>query len=195
MSRPTTRAKNAHQHPGQILVEGKQKRRTPEQKQADDARAEQERLEQEAARDHGIKRIANIINESRQEEASQLTNPPKPRPQPRALVKGPAVPSSVASESQGDDDEVDGSNSEMVGKDSMDIETTSELLASSQEGRNVEIEGQEREDNETLSQAVSKRSRSQKASTREAVLAATRGSSRDEIADEGTTASAEKRSW
>ena len=99
------------------------------------------------------------------------------------------------SESQGDDDKVDGSNSEMVGKDSMDIEMTSELLASSQEGRNVEIEGQEREDNETLSQAVSKRSCSQKASTREAVLAATRGSSRDEIADEGTTASAEKRSW
>ena len=195
MSCPTTHAKNAHQHPGQILVEGKQKRRTPEQKQANDTRAKQERLEQEAARDHGIKRIANIINESRQEEASRLTNPPKPRPQPRALVKGPAVPSSVASESQGDDDEVDGSNSEMVGKDSMDIETTSELLASSQEGRNVEIEGQEREDNETLSQAVSKRSRSQKASTREAVLAATRGSSRDEIADEGMTASAEKRSW
>ncbi|KAF9234301.1 hypothetical protein BU15DRAFT_65844 [Melanogaster broomeanus] len=173
-------------HPGQILLEGKQKRRTSEQKQADDAQAEQERLEQEAAHGHGIKRLANIIDESMREEESRLTNPPRPRPQPRVIVKG-SVRSSVVPESPEDGGDVDGLDFEMVGKDGMDIEMTSDLLASSQGDGNMEVEGQEEDDDElkeTLTQVVSKRKRSQKTSTRDAVFAAARGSSCGEINDQ-----------
>ncbi|KAF9238353.1 hypothetical protein BU15DRAFT_75288 [Melanogaster broomeanus] len=87
MSRPATRSKNANQHPGQILLEGKVKRRTSEQKEADDAQAEEERQEQTAARDHSIKRLAVIISQAEEEEGKLLTNPPKPRPRPRIVVK------------------------------------------------------------------------------------------------------------
>ncbi|KIJ14133.1 hypothetical protein PAXINDRAFT_13047 [Paxillus involutus ATCC 200175] len=171
MSHPITRSKNAHQHPGQILLEGKQKRRTPKQKQADDARAEQERLEQEAAHGRGIKRLADIIDSSMQEEESRLTNPPKPRPQPRVIVKGP-----VPSESRGNNDDLDSLDSKIVD----DIEMTSlDVLASSQGDGNMGIEGQEEEDDEleeTLTQVVSKRKCSQKTLTRDAVLAVARGS-------------------
>ena len=64
MSRPTTRAKNINQRPGLVLLEGMQKRRTSEQKQADDEHAEQERLEQEAAHQRAIKHISNIMDQS-----------------------------------------------------------------------------------------------------------------------------------
>ena len=63
MLRPTTHAKNANQHSGNIILEGKQKKCTPEEKQADDARAEQQRQEQAAERERGIKCLANIMDQ------------------------------------------------------------------------------------------------------------------------------------
>ena len=80
MSWPGTRAKNASQHPGHILLEGKQNRRTSEQKQLDDTLAEQELREKEAAREQGINRLAKIIDQSTQDEGSWIANPLKPRP-------------------------------------------------------------------------------------------------------------------
>lgn len=87
MLRPTTHAKNANQHPGNILLKGKQKKHTPEEKQADDARVEQQRQEQAAAREHGIKCLANIMDQAEKDEKSLLTQPPKPRPQPCIILK------------------------------------------------------------------------------------------------------------
>jgi len=43
MSRPVTRAKNANQHPGRIVLDMKQRHRTSEQKRQDDARIKQEK--------------------------------------------------------------------------------------------------------------------------------------------------------
>ena len=87
MSRPSTCPKNATQHPSLILLEGIQKRRTSEQKQADDKHAEQERLAQEATREHGIKRIAKLMDQSAQCEEHVHTHPPQPRPRPCIVHK------------------------------------------------------------------------------------------------------------
>ena len=88
MSRPGTRAKNASQHPGHILLEGKQNRRTSKQKQLDDALAEQELREKEAACEQGIIRLAKIVDQSAQDEGSWIVaNPLKPRPHPRVVSK------------------------------------------------------------------------------------------------------------
>ena len=46
MAHPTTHSKNSSQHPGQVVLDTKQKQHTSEQKQADDTQAEQLRLEQ-----------------------------------------------------------------------------------------------------------------------------------------------------
>ena len=96
MLHPTTRAKNANQHPGNIILEGKQKKRTPEEKQADDARAEQQRQEQAAERERGIKRLANIMDQVEKDEERLLTQPPKPKPRLRLILKGPAEPSTTS---------------------------------------------------------------------------------------------------
>ncbi|KIL00126.1 hypothetical protein PAXRUDRAFT_75210, partial [Paxillus rubicundulus Ve08.2h10] len=87
MSRPVTRSKNVNQHPGQILLEGKQKQRTSEQKQADGAQAEQEQQEQEAAQRRGLKQLADIMDQETQEHKGFLTNPSKPRPRPTVIMK------------------------------------------------------------------------------------------------------------
>ncbi|KAG6380003.1 hypothetical protein JVT61DRAFT_10579 [Boletus reticuloceps] len=72
MARPVTRTKNSSQRPGQILLDMKQKRRTSEQKQLDDADAQREREEAAAARERGIKRLANIISQTQNEEDDLL---------------------------------------------------------------------------------------------------------------------------
>ena len=79
MSHPVTCAKNSSQHPGQIILDSKQKQRTPEQMQANNAQVEQQRKDQIAAREQGLKRVAKIIKQE-QEAENLLTNPPKPRP-------------------------------------------------------------------------------------------------------------------
>ncbi|KIK88113.1 hypothetical protein PAXRUDRAFT_152302 [Paxillus rubicundulus Ve08.2h10] len=51
MSHPVTHAKNANQHPGLILSEGKQIKCTLERKQADNSQAKQARQEHAAAQE------------------------------------------------------------------------------------------------------------------------------------------------
>ena len=80
MSQPATRPKNASQHPGHILLEGKQNRRTAEQKQLDDAHAEQQLQAKEAAWEQGIKQLENIVKQSTQDEGLCIANPLRPRP-------------------------------------------------------------------------------------------------------------------
>lgn len=160
MSRPVTRSKNSTQHPGQILLEGKQKRRTSEQKQADDAQVEQSRREQVAAREQGFKRVTNIIDQMAQEEENLLTNPPKPRP--RIVVKSPVDPSTTLENSG------HSSGAEMV---------LEGLPGDGPEGSESQPEDsqqlEEESDDEILgTQILSRRQQRQKTVTRDAVQAA-----------------------
>ena len=91
MARPTTRSKNSSQHPGQVVLDTKQKWCTSEQKQADDTQAKQLRLEQVEARERAVQRVASIIEQTEQEAKNLLVNAPKPRP--RIIVKPPVDPS------------------------------------------------------------------------------------------------------
>ncbi|KAG1719819.1 uncharacterized protein EDB91DRAFT_1018657, partial [Suillus paluster] len=52
-----TRAKNASQHPGQVVLEGQRKRRTQAQIEEDKRHAREGQAVQEAAVRHGISRI------------------------------------------------------------------------------------------------------------------------------------------
>ncbi|KIJ58800.1 hypothetical protein HYDPIDRAFT_33813 [Hydnomerulius pinastri MD-312] len=181
MPRPATRSKNASQHPGHILLEGKVKRRTSEQKQADNARAEQERQEQTAARERGIERLAGIMGQAEEEEGSLLTNPPKPRPKPRILVK--LASASKEMERPGNDLSPDEDMSGPMGEG--ELEEGLEVPQGEDEA--AEGEGdQESDDEETPSQALSRRPRTQKMSSRNAVQAA-RGKLHQEVdgADSG----------
>lgn len=83
-SRPATRAKNADQHPGRIILDGKKKRRTPDEREAEDTRTQQKKHEQEAARVRGIKRLANLIDDSVEAEQQQLTNASMPKPRTKS---------------------------------------------------------------------------------------------------------------
>ncbi|KAF8126258.1 hypothetical protein EV363DRAFT_1452995 [Boletus edulis] len=155
MTRPTTRSKNSSQRPGQVVLDTKQKRRTSEQKQADDAQAEQLRLEQVEAREQAVQRVAKIIEQTEQEAKDLLANAPKPRP--RIVVKPPVDPSV-----QQDNPEA-GSGGRKGVSGSPSPEDDSESVDAHQE------EG----DNERLTQLVpSKKPRTQKTFTRNAVEAA-----------------------
>ncbi|KIM51407.1 hypothetical protein SCLCIDRAFT_18408 [Scleroderma citrinum Foug A] len=57
------------------------------QKQLDDARAEQQLQEKEAAWEQGIKWLANIVEQSAQDEGLCIANPLRPRPRPRIISK------------------------------------------------------------------------------------------------------------
>ncbi|KAI6019025.1 hypothetical protein PISMIDRAFT_107644 [Pisolithus microcarpus 441] len=92
MPHPVTCAKNADQCPGLIILEGRQKRCTLEQKQADDTQVELKRQEQVAAQEHGIRWLANIVEEADYQEKMLLTDPPKPRPKPCMELKLPNDP-------------------------------------------------------------------------------------------------------
>ena len=78
--RPVTRAKNASQHPGQIILDMRQKHRTSEQKRQDDARIQQEKDEQNAAQALAIQRVADTIISEAEAEKSRLTKRSHPRP-------------------------------------------------------------------------------------------------------------------
>lgn len=67
--RPNTRAKNAYQHPAQILLEGRRKRRSSSQIAADRKRLEEDRIIQAVA----AQLVAQLENnEHRQREASSV---------------------------------------------------------------------------------------------------------------------------
>ena len=73
MSRPVTRAKNANQHPGQIILDTKQKHRTVEQKQQDDARNEQNKNQQKATQARAIEWVAEAVIKGTEAERHLLT--------------------------------------------------------------------------------------------------------------------------
>ena len=79
-SRPVTRAKNVNQRPGQIILDMRQKHRTPEQRHQDNARIEQEKNEQEAAQARAVKRVADTIISETEAEKNRLTKRTHPRP-------------------------------------------------------------------------------------------------------------------
>ena len=111
MSCPVTCPKNATQHPGLILLEGTQKRRSSEQKQADDKHAEQERLTQEAARECGIKCIANLMDQSAQHKKHAHTHPPQPRPWPCIVHKASSLVGQASCEAE--DDQMEGTQCDL----------------------------------------------------------------------------------
>ena len=73
MSRPVTRAKNVNQHPGQIVLDTKQKHRTVEQKRQDDARNERDKYKQKAAQVHAIEQVAKAVIKGTEVEKRLLT--------------------------------------------------------------------------------------------------------------------------
>jgi len=159
-----TCAKNGNQHPRNILLEGKQKKHTPEEKQADNAQVEQQRHEQAAEKEHGIKHLANIMDWAEKDEKSLLTQPLKPRLQPCLLLKVPANtfttsenPGSDLSLTEMDVDGIPGDQGLINGKGSDDVADSQQDLANSEEAP---------------TQAISRRPHSQKSSSRNAVQAA-----------------------
>ena len=157
MSQPATHPKNASQHPGHILLKGKQNRHTAEQKQLDDARAEQQLQEKEAAWEQGIKRLANIVEQSTQDEGLCIANPLRPRPQPRVVSK--TADPSVASGGPNDGTNPDRSRIQGVKEVGPVIEEDAKV--------NTGVS-----DEENLTHTVSKKRRTQKMSSRDAVQAA-----------------------
>ena len=77
MSWPATCQKNSSQQPSLIILEGKQKCRTSEQKQADNTQAQMKKLEKLTVEKEGLERVVNLIDRAVQEEESVLTNWPK----------------------------------------------------------------------------------------------------------------------
>ena len=73
MLRPVMSAKNANQHPGQIVLDTKQKHRTVEQKRQDDACDEQDKYEQKATQAHAIERVAKAVIKGTEAEKRLLT--------------------------------------------------------------------------------------------------------------------------
>ena len=73
MSRPVTCAKNANQHPGQIILDTKQKHCTVKQKRQDDAHDEWDKYEQKAAQAHAIERVAKAVIKGTEAEKCLLT--------------------------------------------------------------------------------------------------------------------------
>lgn len=98
-----TRTKNATQHPGHVLLEGKRKRRTQAQIQEDKQRAQEAQAAREATQQGGINRIASIEAAMEVEQATQATEKVKPvRPRARPVKKktdGKGASSNLTSES------------------------------------------------------------------------------------------------
>ena len=78
LRRPVTRAKNANQHPGKIILDMKQKHHTSEQKYQDDTRKEVEKQEQQAAQAQAIQRVAKALNKGTEAEQNLLTTRHRP---------------------------------------------------------------------------------------------------------------------
>ena len=159
MSWPGTCAKNASQHPGHILLEGKQNRCTSEQKQLDDALAEQELREKEAACEQGINRLAKIVDQSAQDEGTWIANPLKPRPRPCVVSK----PADHSVEPKGPS-----TNPGVAGIQDVDLEAE----PANEEDAEVALGLGDEED---LTHTVLKKRRTQKTSSCDAVQAARMG--------------------
>jgi hypothetical protein len=83
-----TRAKNVNAHPGNIVIQTKQKRRTKAQKAADDAHDEEVLKEKEMAAAQGLERLAGIQMSMAADEAQAAAPRPKGvRPHPRPFKK------------------------------------------------------------------------------------------------------------
>ena len=80
MLHPVTHVKNANQHPGQIILDMKQKQHTSEQKCQDDTCIEQEKDKKEAAQAHAIKWVADTVISETKAEKTLLTKCWHPRP-------------------------------------------------------------------------------------------------------------------
>ncbi|KAN0074468.1 hypothetical protein V8E55_011880 [Tylopilus felleus] len=165
MACPATRSKNASQRPGQVILDTVQKRRTSEQKQTDDARAEQVRQEQAAVREQGVKRIADIIDRNKQVEGDILTNPPRPRP--RLVLKPPRVQLSELTTSEPQDPKEDMEMDEEEGGEVVDVEQGDVVEDKPEE----EPEGENESDHGELTQKK-RRKQTQKTVTRETVQTA-----------------------
>lgn len=79
-----TRAKNATAHPGQIVLDAQQRRRTPKAKAADEKRLKAAQEAKEALAVAGLNRLAEL--QASMEEAQATTTKPKavrPRPLPK----------------------------------------------------------------------------------------------------------------
>ena len=164
----------------------KQKQHTKEQKQEDDVRAEQARQEEAMAHECGITCLANIISQSEKEEQDLLTNPPKPRPLPRIVVRPPAEPSSTAKhreQAQVDFGDTMGIEEESQEEDDLDDAEADENgdVDGNEDG---DVEGDEENSMEEEAVPVSKKQRIQKTITCDAVQVAQGGINDHGIADD-----------
>ncbi|KAG1750560.1 uncharacterized protein EDB91DRAFT_1078580 [Suillus paluster] len=98
---PNTRPKNVNQHPGEILLQNKRKRRTARQIQEDNDQAEHERQEKEAADQRTTEKIASIEDKKALKDLKILLHAPKPRPRARPVSK-----SKVSQPNIEDDEEI-----------------------------------------------------------------------------------------
>ncbi|KAF8835142.1 hypothetical protein BDN67DRAFT_984818 [Paxillus ammoniavirescens] len=174
MSCPATRSKNASQHPGHILLEGKVKRRTSQQKQEDNAQAKEQRQEQTAALECGIKCLAVIMDQAEEEEGKLLTDPPKLRPRPRVVVRSASASKEV--EGPGNKLSLDEDMSSLM--DEGDLEEGLEVPVD--EDKAIEGEGDQVSDDE----ATLRKPRNQKTRFRDATEAA-RGKLHQEVDGRG----------
>jgi hypothetical protein len=84
-SQPTTRAKNATQHPGAPVQATKRKRRTKAQIEADNKAAEAAKAAEEAKRKAGLKQIANLEQRINEEDSNDVTPKAKATSRSRPL--------------------------------------------------------------------------------------------------------------
>ena len=168
MSHPVTRAKNANQHPGKIVLDMKQKHHNSEQKCQDDARMEQEKNKQDAAQACAIKRVADTLISETEAEKNLLTRCWHPRPHSALSQVQPSTTNGMQSDANRladrtyqshflDASELDAQISLGDGMDNM--------------GRNDGEEDEEVPDKEAVSVKTKKRS-AQKVTTRDLVEAA-----------------------
>lgn len=87
MTRPNTCPKNVNQHPGEIVLKMKQKRRTARQIQEDNDHIEREQQEREAAVQRNAERIAAIEDQRALNNLKIIMDPPRPRPRARPVLK------------------------------------------------------------------------------------------------------------
>ncbi|KAG1866894.1 hypothetical protein F4604DRAFT_1927874 [Suillus subluteus] len=89
MTWPNTHAKNANQHPGEIVLKTKQKRCTAHQIQEDNNHIEHEQQEWEAAAQRNAKHIAAIEDQRALNDLKIIMDPPRPRARPVLKAKKP----------------------------------------------------------------------------------------------------------
>jgi len=85
-----TRAKNATTHPGQIVLDAQQKRRTKEVKEADDRRLQAAQEAREAAALAGLNQLAAMQVDMEEAQAQEMVKKPtavRPRARPKRKVQ------------------------------------------------------------------------------------------------------------